>query len=189
MTTATKGIFCLLVLLGAMCAHATVVVTVSPASATLYSAGTQQFSSIITGAAKNANLAVTWTTSAGSISASGLFTAPTVTTQTAVTIRATGVAPHKPQFGTASVTVLPVIQQHSVNLTWGAVVGAVGYSVYRGALSGGPFSLLSSALQTASYTDTTVVSGETFYYVATDTDAAGQESGYSNVAQAVIPSP
>jgi fibronectin type 3 domain-containing protein len=37
------------------------------------------------------------------------------------------------------------------------------------------------------YTDYTVVAGDTYYYVATEVNSQGEESGYSNVAQAVIP--
>jgi fibronectin type 3 domain-containing protein len=39
------------------------------------------------------------------------------------------------------------------------------------------------------YTDSTVVSGTTYYYVTTEVNAQGQESGYSNVVKAAIPSP
>jgi fibronectin type 3 domain-containing protein len=37
------------------------------------------------------------------------------------------------------------------------------------------------------YTDSTVQSGTTYYYVATAVDAAGSESMYSNQVQAVVP--
>jgi fibronectin type 3 domain-containing protein len=37
------------------------------------------------------------------------------------------------------------------------------------------------------YTDGTVVSGQMYYYVTTAVDSSGAESGYSNLAQAVIP--
>ena len=42
---------------------------------------------------------------------------------------------------------------------------------------------------TTAYTDSTVVSGLTYYYVTTAVDSSSQESGYSNVAEAVIPNP
>ena len=173
-------------LLAAICAHGTVVVTVSPASATVNSGGTQQFSFTITGAYQN--LAVSWSATAGAIDASGLFTAPVVTSQTTVTIKATRVA-HHGQFGTATVTVIPPPTQHSVDLTWNPVSGSVGYSIYRGDSSGGPYALEASAITGTAYTDSTVISGETYFYVATATDASGQESGYSNAAEAVIPNP
>jgi fibronectin type 3 domain-containing protein len=37
------------------------------------------------------------------------------------------------------------------------------------------------------YTDNTIVSGQTYYYATTAVDSSGVESGYSNLAQAVIP--
>src|SRR5207249_3484709 len=74
-------------------------ISVSPASATVYSGGTQQF----TAAVNNMdNPGVTWTASAGSISNTGLFTAPSVTAQSTAIVTATIVAdPTK----TASATV------------------------------------------------------------------------------------
>jgi hypothetical protein len=80
--------------------------------------------------------------------------------------------------------------QHTVDLSWSASSGAVGYNVYRGTVSGGPYTMINSSLDsTTAYTDSTVVSGQTYYYVATAVDASSNESGYSNQATAVIPNP
>jgi len=38
-----------------------------------------------------------------------------------------------------------------------------------------------------SFTDITVISGQTYYYVVTAVDASGLESAYSNQAPATIP--
>jgi hypothetical protein len=79
---------------------------------------------------------------------------------------------------------------HTVDLSWSASSGAVGYNVYRGSVSGGPYTMINSSLDsTTAYTDNTVVSGQTYYYVATSVDASSNESGYSNQATAVIPNP
>jgi hypothetical protein len=82
-------------------------------------------------------------------------------------------------------------QPHSVYLSWYPGDGnAVGYNVYRGTVDGGPYGQINTGLDiSTNYTDYTVVSGTTYYYVATEVNAQGQESGYSNVGQAVIPSP
>jgi hypothetical protein len=81
--------------------------------------------------------------------------------------------------------------QHSVSLSWtddGS--GIVGYYVYRGSVSGGPYTKITSALDTpASYSDNSVLAGQTYYYVTTAVDGTGTESAYSNEAQAVIPTP
>ncbi len=78
---------------------------------------------------------------------------------------------------------------HSVDLSWVPGDGnAVGYNVYRGTANGGPYQIINNALDAStSYTDETVVSGTTYYYVVTEVDAEGQQSAYSNVAKAVIP--
>ncbi len=77
---------------------------------------------------------------------------------------------------------------HNVSLSWNAVGTAVGYNVYRGNTKSGPFDQINTAVDSStSYTDSTVVSGATYYYVTTAVNAQGEQSGYSNVAEAVIP--
>jgi hypothetical protein len=79
---------------------------------------------------------------------------------------------------------------HSVALTWTASTssGVTGYQVYRGTSTGGPYSLLSTAGLVTNYTDYTVVSGSTYYYVLTSVSGSNI-SPYSNEAKAVIPVP
>jgi len=81
------------------------------------------------------------------------------------------------------------VTQHSVNLSWTeSSSGVAGFNVYRGTQSGGPYSKLNSALDTATaYSDATVVSGQTYYYVVTSVGSTGTESGYSNEAVAPVP--
>jgi Protein of unknown function (DUF1573)/Abnormal spindle-like microcephaly-assoc'd, ASPM-SPD-2-Hydin len=80
---------------------------------------------------------------------------------------------------------------HQVDLSWDRGTGtAVGYNLYRSTAQGGPFAKINAVLDaTSSYTDSTVVSGKTYYYVTTEVDTKGHESAYSNVAKAVIPTP
>jgi hypothetical protein len=77
------------------------VVSVSPTAATVASAGTQQFSAQVT---NTSNTAVTWSATAGTVSTTGLFTAPTVTANTTVTVKATLVA-DTTKYASATVTV------------------------------------------------------------------------------------
>ena len=81
--------------------------------------------------------------------------------------------------------------QHSVAVNWTASTSTVaGYNVYRGTLSGGPYSKINATLITGlTYTDNTVSSGATYYYVITAVAADGTESSFSNQVQAVIPIP
>src|SRR5207245_5834984 len=79
--------------------------------------------------------------------------------------------------------------QHTVGLSWTPSSSTVaGYNVYRGGVSGGPYTRISSSLDTlASYTDTSVQSGQTYYYVTTAVDSNSVESGHSNEASAFVP--
>ncbi len=79
--------------------------------------------------------------------------------------------------------------QHSVSLSWTDTnSGISGYNVYRGNASGGPYTEINSGLDaTTAYSDTSVVSGQTYYYVATAVNESGEESAYSNEAQGVVP--
>jgi len=53
---------------------------------------------------------------------------------------------------------------------------------------GRPFQQINTALEASTnYTDSTVVSGATYYYVTTAVNAEGQQSAYSNAAKAVVP--
>jgi hypothetical protein len=80
--------------------------------------------------------------------------------------------------------------QHSVDLTWNSSTNAVGYKVYRGTAAGGPYSIISTTLDAStSFTDNNVTADQTYYYVVTAVDGQSNESGYSNQAVAVIPSP
>lgn len=77
---------------------------------------------------------------------------------------------------------------YSVTVSWNASVSEVsGYNVYRG-LSTSSYAKVNSALNPGTtFTDSTVTSGQTYYYVATAVNAAGQESAYSTPVQAVVP--
>ena len=81
--------------------------------------------------------------------------------------------------------------QHSVGLSWSpsTTQNVVAYNLYRGTVSGGPYSQLSSMDASPSYSDTSVSAGQTYYYVVTSVDGSGSESAYSNQAKAVVPNP
>jgi Abnormal spindle-like microcephaly-assoc'd, ASPM-SPD-2-Hydin len=78
---------------------------------------------------------------------------------------------------------------HSVGLSWQASTSSVeGYNVYRGNAASGPYSKLTASLDANTmYTDGTVKSGNTYFYVTTAIGTDGVESGYSNQVEAVIP--
>jgi Abnormal spindle-like microcephaly-assoc'd, ASPM-SPD-2-Hydin len=75
------------------------------------------------------------------------------------------------------------------SLSWTPSTSAViGYNVYRGTASGGPYTKLTpSVISTISYSDTGVQSGQTYYYVVTAVNSTNVESVYSNQVAALIP--
>ena len=79
--------------------------------------------------------------------------------------------------------------QHQVALSWtqSTTPGITSNNVYRGTTSGGPYTLIySSTTPITAYTDTSVVGGDTYYYVVTALIGT-EESGYSNQYQANVP--
>lgn len=79
---------------------------------------------------------------------------------------------------------------HTAALTWvkGAAANPITFNVYRGTVSGGPYTRIASGVNALAYTDTTVSSGVTYYYVVSEVDQVTIiESGFSNQVAAVIP--
>jgi hypothetical protein len=79
--------------------------------------------------------------------------------------------------------------QYTVSLTWNASNPPVaGYNVYRSNTLKGTYSKVNSSLDpTTTFTDSTVASGQTYYYSATSVSDSGEESGYSTAVVAVVP--
>jgi Abnormal spindle-like microcephaly-assoc'd, ASPM-SPD-2-Hydin len=80
--------------------------------------------------------------------------------------------------------------QHHVKLVWrpSSSTGVAGYNVYRSGRSGGPYVRINSLVgSTTSYTDSSVQTGNSYYYVTTAVNKAGKESHYSNQVQVIIP--
>lgn len=83
-----------------------------------------------------------------------------------------------------------IASSHSVLLSWGASTTptVAGYYLYRSTADGGGYAKLnSSSVSSLDYTDSAVLSGLTYYYVATAVDDTGIESIYSNQTSAIIP--
>jgi hypothetical protein len=82
--------------------------------------------------------------------------------------------------------------QHIVDLSWNASTSTSvsGYNVYRSTASGGPYTKMNPSLNSSmSYSDGTVQSGKTYYYVTTAVSSTGAESAYSNQVTTVVPFP
>jgi len=83
------------------------------------------------------------------------------------------------------------ILSHSVHLSWTASTSTVvGYNIYRSTVSGGPYTIQNSTVDTIlSYSDTTVQSGQQYFYVTRSIDSSSTESANSNEVPATIPFP
>ena len=81
------------------------------------------------------------------------------------------------------------VAQHTVSLNWNPSTSQVnGYNVYRGSTAGGPYAKLNSTVDpNTAYSDGTVASAHTYYYVTTAVNSSGQESTYSNQVQVSVP--
>jgi hypothetical protein len=90
---------------------------------------------------------------------------------------------------TIALSGIGVQTSHWVTLSWTTSTSTVsGYNIYRTTISGSGYAKINSGLIAGlTYTDTTVQSGTTYYYVATAVDASGDESSDSNQATAAIP--
>jgi fibronectin type 3 domain-containing protein len=81
-------------------------------------------------------------------------------------------------------------RRHRVDLSWNASAAqnVIGYNIYRGKRSRGPYRKINPVLNASTvYTDTSVFDGNTYYYVTTAVDSDDKESAYSNQARVRIP--
>ena len=83
--------------------------------------------------------------------------------------------------------VLPAYAQHSVKLSCTPGGDATTFNFYRGTVTGGPYTKQTATAQSScAFTDSNVVYGSNYFYVATGLDANG-ESGFSNEVKVSIP--
>jgi hypothetical protein len=101
-------------------------VAASPSNASVISGNTRQFTAVVS---NSQNKAVTWSATAGSVTSSGLFTAPTVSAATQIRVTATSKA-DSTKSATVALTVNPtgsataVLTVSPANLSFTAKVGA-----------------------------------------------------------------
>ena len=181
-----------------------VAISVSPTSASVAATKTLQFTATVSG---TVNTAVTWQVSGdathGTISTSGLYTAPaSVPNPASVTITVTSQA-DSTKSAAAAVTVTSsadttppsapsallatAISGTKVNLTWVAStdnVGVTGYLVERcSGASCTSFAQIGTST-TANFSDSGLTASTSYGYRVRATDAAGNLSTYSNTASA-----
>ncbi len=194
---------------------ATLTVNAPPPGALTPSTTSLNFSNVTVGS--NSSLGVTLTNSGSTnitvsnvtisgagLTASGVSNGQIITPAQVVTLNVT-FAPSATGGVTGSVTVTsnasnsPVsislsgtgVPAHSATLNWTASTSTViGYDVYRGTVSGGPYTLLTpSPITGTQYVDSSVTAGQTYYYVVTAVASGNVQSAYSNQVSGTIPTP
>ncbi|MGH9703414.1 MAG: choice-of-anchor D domain-containing protein, partial [Candidatus Acidiferrales bacterium] len=100
------------------------------------------------------------------------------------------VASNAPSIGVSLVGTGTEAGPHAAVLNWTASTTrtVVGYNVYRGSTAGGPYTKLnSSSVADLTFTDSTVVPGQTYFYVLTAVDSSGIESAITGEVSGLIP--
>jgi autotransporter-associated beta strand protein len=69
-----------------------------------------------------------------------------------------------------------------VNLTWNSVVGATSYTLQRSSVSGGPYTTIQSGISGTSFTDSSVTSGNIYYYTIFATTPSGDTATVPELA-------
>jgi hypothetical protein len=98
-------------------------------------------------------------------------------------------AKNSPTEQQATVRVVDAVQ-HKVQLSWKASTSKhiVGYNVYRGTRSGGPYKKINTVLDpNTRFTDLKVAARHKYYYVATAVNSRKRESAHSKQIQVAIP--
>lgn len=136
------------------------------------------------------NLTLPKTIAAGQSISVGVNFKPGSSGSTSTTFTITNNAPNSPSKISATGAGVAT-KQHTVGLTWVPSKSSVaGYNVYRGSATGGPYAKLNSgAIVTTSFSDSTVKSGSTYFYVTTAVNSSGAESIKSNEVRTAIPTP
>lgn len=149
-----------------------------------------------------ANYVATWTTGAGSGFTSRVITSPDGDIAEDEVVGSTGNYSSSAPLGQSGAWVMDMSTymfasppappanlaatggSGKVSLTWSTASGATSYKVYRGTSSlGENLTPIKTGLTSASYTDTSVTNGTTYYYEVTAVSGNG-ESGRSNEASA-----
>jgi hypothetical protein len=76
---------------------------------------------------------------------------------------------------------------HQVLLLWQGVPFATGYNLKRGTSSGGPYTTVTNGFTGASFTDSGVNNGTTYYYILTATNQFGESAPSPEVSATPIP--
>ncbi|RYD67800.1 MAG: hypothetical protein EOP83_02025 [Verrucomicrobiaceae bacterium] len=97
---------------------------------------------------------------------------------------ATPTAPNPPNGWTGAGTV-----GGDIVLSWNPSPLATSYQIKRSTVNGGPYTTIATGVTSTSYTDTTSVSGQTYYYVISAVNSIGQGANSAQLAVVAVPPP
>jgi hypothetical protein len=177
-----------------------VFINVTPNSAVVQPGASLQFTATVH---NSPNSAVTWRVSAGTISAQGLFNAPTVSTAQTITVTAASLdnlisnrtlegTDNSPAIGTASITVVPATVKNNMRITTLDLPNSIAGTPYSSALaaSGGQppyqWSISSGSLPSGLLLSSTtgLISGSTLQAGTFSFTAQASDSSSTKVSQA-----
>lgn len=75
-----------------------------------------------------------------------------------------------------------------VDLSWDSIIDASSYNIKRSTVAGGPYTTIATISETT-YTDTTAVNGNTYYYVVSAVSSSNVESANSDEVSAIYINP
>ncbi|MGN6504043.1 MAG: discoidin domain-containing protein [Tepidisphaeraceae bacterium] len=76
-----------------------------------------------------------------------------------------------------------------IALSWNSIPGATGYTLQRATTIGGPYTTVASGITDTTFIDTLAVSGTTYSYIVTASNAAGSSSASSAVSATCVARP
>jgi hypothetical protein len=164
--------------------------SIATQTATLTNTGNSAVSisqvSVSGGSFSATGIAVPLSLATGQSTSLSVVFAPTATGPLSGTVTISSNATNSPATikvsGSGASSSLPV-----VNLNWTpGTTPYASFNIFRGSVSGGPYAQINSSLN-PSFADTSVTSGQTYFYVVAELDSSGTQSIYSNEATALVP--
>ena len=108
-----------------------------------------------------------------------------------------GIGPDSPEASATPVSTVPVAPlaltagggYEQIFLNWTASSGATSYTVYRAAVTGGPYTSVASGITATSYTDTGLPDDTTYYYVVVAANSGGASANSNEASASTLTGP
>jgi len=94
----------------------------------------------------------------------------------------TWAAPSGPPMGLSATMII----DSQVNLVWTALTNAISYNVKRSFTSGGPYTAVAADITGTAFSDTSILPGQTYYYVVSANTPSGESANSNEVMPSVV---